>query len=343
MIHALNPHTFPLGLCILNLESPIYVAGHRGLVGSALVKNLRARGYANLLTRTHAELDLTDQHAVEDFFQQEQPDYVFLAAAKVGGILANNTYPAEFIRDNLAIQTNVIHAAYQSHVKRLMFLGSSCIYPKLCPQPMREEYLLTGPLEPTNRPYALAKIAGIEMCWSYNRQYGTQYVAVMPTNLYGPGDNYHPENSHVIPALIRKFHEARKSSAPTVTVWGTGTPRREFLYSEDMADACVYLMNLPDEQFQTLLGSDEAKTGVFMPPLVNIGVGHDLTIKELAETVKQVIGYEGDIVFDTTKPDGTPRKLMDVGRLMALGWKATTDLQSGLRTAYAEFIATQGR
>jgi GDP-L-fucose synthase len=318
------------------------VAGHRGLVGSALVKNLQGKGYTKLLTRTHAELDLTDQQAVDAFFQQEQPDYVFLAAAKVGGILANNEYPAEFIRDNLAIQTNVIHAAYKHNVRRLMFLGSSCIYPKLCPQPMKEEYLLTGPLEPTNRPYALAKIAGIEMCWSYNRQYGTRYLAVMPTNLYGPGDNYHPENSHVIPALIRKFHEAKVNGSPTVTVWGTGTPRREFLYSEDMADACVYLMNLPDAQFQTLLGSDEARTGVFMPPLVNIGVGHDLTIKELAETVQQVIGYEGGIVFDTTKPDGTPRKLMDVSRLHGMGWKAGTDMLDGLRTAYAEFVASQG-
>ena len=322
----------------MDKQAKIYIAGHRGLVGSALVKNLKARGYGNLLTRTHAELDLTDQAQVEAFFQQEQPDYVFLAAAKVGGILVNNEYPAEFIRDNLAIQTHVIHAAWKYNVKRLMFLGSSCIYPKLCHQPMREEYLLTGPLEPTNRPYALAKIAGIEMCWSYNRQYGTRYLAVMPTNLYGPGDNYHPRNSHVIPALIRKFHEAKQSNAPTVTVWGTGTPRREFLYSEDMADACVYLMNLPDDKFQTLLGSDEARTGVFMPPLVNIGVGHDLTIKELAETVKDVIGYEGGIVFDSTKPDGTPRKLMDVSRLHGMGWKAGTGMLDGLRVAYDEFV-----
>ena len=326
----------------MDKQAKIYIAGHRGLVGSALVKNLKARGYGNLLTRTHAELDLTDQAQVEAFFQQEQPDYVFLAAAKVGGILVNNEYPAEFIRDNLAIQTHVIHAAWKYNVKRLMFLGSSCIYPKLCHQPMREEYLLTGPLEPTNRPYALAKIAGIEMCWSYNRQYGTRYLAVMPTNLYGPGDNYHPRNSHVIPALIRKFHEAKQSNAPTVTVWGTGTPRREFLYSEDMADACVYLMNLPDDKFQTLLGSDEARTGVFMPPLVNIGVGHDLTIKELAETVKDVIGYEGGIVFDSTKPDGTPRKLMDVSRLHGMGWKAGTGMLDGLRVAYDEFVASQG-
>ena len=317
----------------------IYVAGHRGLVGSALLRTLQAKGYTNPLTRTHAELDLTDQQAVESFFAEERPDYVFLAAAKVGGILANNEYPAEFIRINLAIQTNVIHAAYRNKVKRLLFLGSSCIYPKLCPQPMKEEYLLTGPLEPTNRPYALAKIAGIEMCWSYNRQYGTQYLAVMPTNLYGPGDNYHPENSHVIPALIRKFHEAKQSDRPTVTVWGTGGARREFLYSDDMADACVFLMNLPDEQFNTLLGSDEAKTGVFMPPVVNIGVGEDLTIRELAEQVRDVVGYQGAIAFDPTKPDGTPRKLMDIQRVFFLGWKAKTDLPTGLFAAYTEFLA----
>ena len=319
-------------------HAKIYIAGHRGLVGSALMRNLKARGYTQLLTRTHAELDLTDQVAVESFFQTEQPDYVFLAAARVGGILANNTYPAEFIRDNLAIQTNVIHAAYKAGVRRLLFLGSSCIYPKHCPQPMREEYLLTGPLEPTNRPYAIAKIAGIEMCWSYNRQYGTRFLAVMPTNLYGPGDNYHPENSHVIPALIRKFHEAKVKGQPTVSVWGTGTPRREFLYSDDMADACVFLMRLPDAQFDALLGSDEAKTGVFMPPLVNIGVGHDLTIRELAEMIKAVVGYSGEIVFDTTKPDGTPRKLLDVSRLAGMGWQARTTLQEGLAAAYADYL-----
>lgn len=320
---------------MMHIDSKIHVAGHRGLVGSALVRNLQAKGYANLLTRTHAELDLTDQAATEAFFASEKPDYVFLAAAKVGGIVANNTYPAEFIHDNLAIQTNVIHAAWKNKVKRLLFLGSSCIYPKLAPQPMKEEYLLTGPLEPTNRPYALAKIAGIEMCWSYNRQYGTQYLAVMPTNLYGAGDNYHPENSHVIPALIRKFHEAKQRNAPTVTVWGTGTPRREFLYSDDMADACVFLMTLPDNKYQTLLGSDESKTGIFMPPVVNIGVGTDITIKELAETVKQVVGYTGEIVFDATKPDGTPRKLMDVSRLSTIGWTAKTSLMAGLAMALA--------
>jgi len=247
----------------MDLDARIHVAGHRGLVGSAIVRALQAAGYRHILKRTHAETDLTDAAAVEAFFAKEKPEYVFLAAAKVGGIVANNTYPAEFIRDNLAIQTNVIHACRQHGVKRLLFLGSSCIYPRLAPQPMPESCLLTGPLEATNRPYALAKIAGIEMCWSYNRQYGTKYLAVMPTNLYGPGDNYHPENSHVIPAMIRRFHKAKLAKAPTVTVWGTGTLRREFLYSEDMADACVFLMNLPDEKYDGLLGSDEAKTGRF--------------------------------------------------------------------------------
>ena len=320
-------------------NATIYIAGHRGLVGSALMRNLREKGYENLLTRTHAELDLTSQAAVETFFATEKPDYVFLAAAKVGGIYANNTYPAEFIRDNLAVQTNVIHAAYKNQVRRLLFLGSSCIYPKLAPQPMKEEHLLTGPLEPTNRPYALAKIAGIEMCWSYNRQYSTQYLAAMPTNLYGPGDNYHPENSHVIPALIRRFHEAKLANAPNVTVWGTGTPKREFLYSEDMADACVYLMNLPDAQFVPLLGQDRNDG---LPPLMNIGVGHDLTIRELAETVAAAVGYQGALEFDVSKPDGTPRKLMDAGRLNAMGWKATTDMQSGLAMAYRDFLAMTG-
>jgi GDP-L-fucose synthase len=341
----------------MNKDATIYIAGHRGLVGSALVRSLnpgpspRGRGagvegaayagpWKNILTRTHAELDLTNQAEVEAFFAQERPDYVFLAAAKVGGIHANNEYPAEFIRDNLAIQTNIIHVAYRNKVKRLLFLGSSCIYPKLAPQPMKEEHLLTGPLESTNRPYALAKIAGIEMCWSYNRQYGTQYLAVMPTNLYGPGDNYHPENSHVIPALIRKFHEAKASSSPTVTIWGTGTPFREFMYSQDMADACVFLMNLPDEQFIPLLGQDRNDG---LPPLVNIGVGKDLTIRELAETVRKVTGYGGELVFDTSKPDGTPRKLLDVSRLGALGWSAHTPLETGLATAYKDFVASLGK
>jgi GDP-L-fucose synthase len=320
----------------MDRNAKVYVAGHRGLVGSAIMRNLQARGHANLLTKTHDELDLTSQHAVEVFFATEKPDYVFLAAAKVGGILANNEYPADFIRDNLAIQTNVIHAAWKSGVKRLLFLGSSCIYPKFAPQPMKEEHLLTGPLEPTNRPYALAKIAGIEQCWSYNRQYKTRFLAVMPTNLYGPGDNYHPQNAHVIPALLRKFHEARLAGSPSVTVWGTGTPRREFMYSEDMADACVYLMGLPDAQFVPLLGQ-ECNDG--LPPLVNIGVGEDLTIAELAGLVKAVTGYAGEIVFDTDKPDGTPRKLLDVSRLRALGWQPSTQLAEGLRMAYQWFVA----
>jgi len=312
----------------------IYVAGHRGLVGSALVRNLQSRSYVNLLTRTHAELDLTDQKAVERFFDQEKPEYVFLAAAKVGGIHANNTYPAEFIRDNLAIQTNIIHAAYKNAVKRLLFLGSSCIYPKLAPQPMKEEHLLTSELEPTNRPYALAKIAGIEMCWSYNRQYGTQYLAPMPTNLYGPGDNYDLNNSHVLPALIRKFHEARQENSPTVTVWGTGNPRREFLYSEDMADGCVFLMNLPEEKFQPLLAADRNDG---LPPVINLGVGKDVTIRELGEIIKRTVGYQGNITFDNTKPDGTPRKLMDVSLLHSLGWTETISLETGIELAYMEY------
>ncbi|MCE2916467.1 MAG: GDP-L-fucose synthase [Rubrivivax sp.] len=323
-------------------DSRIYVAGHRGLVGSAIVRRLEAAGHTAILKRTHAEVDLTDERATRAFFEAEQPEYVFLAAAKVGGIVANNSYPAEFIRDNLAIQTNVIHAAHLAGVKRLLFLGSSCIYPKLAPQPMRERDLLTGPLEPTNRPYALAKIAGIEMCWSYNRQYGTRYLAAMPTNLYGPGDNYHPTNSHVIPALLRKFHEARLAGDAPVSVWGSGTPRREFLYSDDMADACVHLMNLPDDRYGALLGSDESVSGRFEPPLVNIGVGDDVTIAELARLVQRVVGHQGEIGFDASKPDGTPRKLMDVGLLASAGWKATTPLEQGLAQAYADFRAQNG-
>ncbi|VVC83053.1 GDP-L-fucose synthase [Sideroxydans sp. CL21] len=318
----------------MDLDAKIYVAGHHGLVGSALMRNLWDKGYNNLITCTHDELDLADQAAVREFFAQEKPEYVFLAAAKVGGIHANNTYPAEFIQQNLAIQTNVIHESWRNNVQRLLFLGSSCIYPRDCPQPMKEEYLLTGPLEPTNRPYALAKIAGIEMCWSYNRQYGTRFLAVMPTNLYGPGDNYHPENSHVIPALIRKFHEAKLNNASSVTVWGTGTPRREFMYSEDMADACIYLMNLPDAQFTPLLGQDRNDG---LPPLMNIGVGQDLTIRELAETIKNVVGFTGEIIFDSTKPDGPKRKLMKVDRLHAMGWQAATELADGLELAYQDF------
>jgi GDP-L-fucose synthase len=325
----------------LDSKSKIYVAGHRGLVGSAIVRNLHEKGYKNILARTHAELDLTDQAATEAFFARERPEYVFLAAAKVGGILANNRYPAVFIHENLVIQSNVIHAAYRNQAKRLMFLGSSCIYPKLAPQPMKEEYLLTGPLEPTNRPYALAKIAGIEMCWSYNRQYGTKFLAAMPTNLYGPGDNYDLNNSHVIPALIRKFHEAKQAGKKEVVVWGTGNPRREFLYSDDMADACVFLMTLPDEDYVSLLGSDETETGKFEPPLVNIGAGNDITIKALAEMVGDTIGFKGEIIFDTSKPDGTPRKLMDVTRLKHIGWSSSTPLNQGVGRAYADFLRAQ--
>ncbi len=307
----------------MDLNAPIFVAGHRGLVGSALMRALQARGYQNLLTRTHADLDLTDAVATEAFFAAEQPEYVFMAAARVGGILANNTYPAEFIRDNLVLQANVIHSAWRHDVTRLLFLGSSCIYPKFAPQPMREEHLLTGPLELTNRPYALAKIAGIEMCWSYNRQYGTRFIAAMPTNLYGPGDNYDLANSHVLPALIRKMYEARQQGAESVTVWGTGTPRREFLHSDDMADACLHIMTLSDEDLAPLMRTDE-------PPLVNIGCGEDLSIGELALLVKEAIGFQGRLEFDASKPDGTPRKLLDVSRLASLGWSPTISLRDGV-------------
>lgn len=321
----------------MNHDSRIYIAGHRGLVGSALLRQLNKKGYTNLIYRTHTELDLSDQAAVESFFSEIKPEYVFLAAAKVGGIHANNVYPAEFIRDNLAIQTNVIHAAWKHKVARLLFLGSSCIYPKNAPQPLKEEYLLTGPLEPTNRPYALAKIAGIEMCWSYNRQYGTKFLAAMPTNLYGPGDNYHPENSHVIPALIRKFHEAKLSDAASVSVWGSGTPCREFLYSDDMAEACVYLMGLKDEIYNELLAVEPIDLDLYSPPLVNIGKGNDLTISDLAEKIKAVVGFCGAINFDSTKPDGTLRKVMDVTKLQNYGWIAKTELEYGLVEAYQDF------
>ena len=311
----------------MKLDSRIYIAGHRGLVGSAIVRELERLGYTNLMTRTRSELDLLDAGAVSGFFAKERPEYVFLAAAKVGGILANNTYPADFIRDNLAIQSNMIEASRQSEVDRLLFLGSSCIYPKLCPQPIKEEYLLTGPLEPTNRAYALAKIAGIEMCWSYNRQYGTRYLSAMPTNLYGPGDNFDLNNSHVLPALIRKTAEAVRTGASEVTVWGTGTPKRELLYSDDLAEGCVFLMNLDEEQYGSLLVEDA-------PPLINIGSGEDVSIRELAETVAKNLGFKGKLVFDTTKPDGTPRKLMDVTRLHNLGWHHTTTLNEGIRKTW---------
>ena len=323
----------------MNKDSKIYIAGHRGLVGSALMRQLNMQGYSNIVTRTHAELDLTNQQLVAEFFKSEKPEYVILAAAKVGGIHANNTYPAEFIQENLAIQTNVIHQSYLAGVKRLLFLGSSCIYPRDCPQPIKEEYLLTGPLECTNRPYALAKIAGIEMCWSYNRQYGTKYLAVMPTNLYGPDDNYHSENSHVIPALIRKFHEAKVNHQPSVMVWGTGTARREFLYSDDMAEACVFVMNLTDELFQPLLASDRNDG---LPPLINLGSGSDLSIAELAILLKEVVGFKGNIIFDTTKPDGSLRKLMDSSRLNQLGWNVNTSLRDGFQYAYQNFKNDEG-
>lgn len=329
----------------MDKHDKIYIAGHCGLVGSAILHNLRQKGYRNLLIRTRSELDLTDQEGVEAFFADEKPDYVFLAAAKVGGIYANNTYPAEFIRDNLLIQTNIVHEAYRNDVKRLLYLGSSCIYPKFAPQPIKEEYLLEGALEPTNRPYALAKIAGVEMCWSYNRQYNTRYLAVMPANLYGPGDNYDRNNSHVIPSLIRKFHEAKMKGASTVTVWGTGTPRREFLYSDDMADACVFLMNLPDDKYTGLLwpaGTPPASCASGSAPLINIGAGTDITISELAEMTKQVVGYTGQIIFDTSKPDGTPRKLMDSSRLYSMGWKKRTILREGLSSVYSNFLEPGG-
>ncbi len=311
----------------MNKDASIYIAGHRGLVGSAIQRELKRLGYTNIVTRTSAELDLRDSAAVKQFFAEAKPQFVVLAAAKVGGIYANNTYPADFIRDNLAIQNNVIDAAYWNKAERLLFLGSSCIYPKFAPQPMPESCLLTGPLEPTNRPYALAKIAGIEMCWSYNRQYGTRYLAAMPTNLYGPGDNFDANNSHVLPALMRKTAEAMASGAPEVTVWGTGTPRRELLYSDDLAAACVALLNLPEDQYGSLLVEDE-------PPLINIGTGEDVTIRELTETIFRVLDYKGGLNFDASKPDGTPRKLMDVGKLHDLGWHHVTPLEDGIRKTW---------
>jgi GDP-L-fucose synthase len=311
-------------------ESRIFVAGHRGLVGSAIVRALTAAGYRNLLLRTRQELDLLDQRAVPAFFAQERPEYVFDAAARVGGILANNTYPADFIRDNLVIQTNVIEASYGAKVKRLLFLGSSCIYPKLAAQPMAESSLLTGPLEPTNRPYALAKIAGIEMCWAYNRQHGTQFLAAMPTNLYGPGDNFDLNTSHVLPALMHKTMDAIEIGAKSLVVWGTGTPRRELLYSDDAAEACVFLMNLDEARFESLLREDT-------PPLINIGTGEDVTIRELAETVARVLGFKGELEFDSSKPDGTPRKLLDVTGLHQLGWYHTTSLEQGIARTFEQF------
>ena len=354
---------------MMEKNDKIYVAGHRGLVGSAIVRQLKSKGYSNLILRRHPELDLRDQGAVARFFEKENPSYVFLAAAKVGGILANNKYPAEFIYQNLAIQNNIIHSAWINGVRRLLFLGSSCIYPRDCPQPMKEEYLLTGPLESTNRPYAVAKIAGIEMCWSYNRQYATQYLSVMPTNLYGPGDNYDLENSHVLPAIIRKFHLAKlaqnkdlegilkdekkmgvipvdvkkalglapdssgldTSISPRPVFWGTGSVRREFLYSDDMANACVHLMSLPEAGFGELLRIQQ-------PPLVNIGCGADQTIADCVDLVKKVVGYDGDVIWDRDKPDGTPQKLLDTGFLTRTGWEPRVEMVQGIEKAYADYL-----
>ena len=303
-------------------NSKIFVAGHRGMVGSAIYRKLQKEGYQNIITRTSKELDLRNQQAVTDFFAVEKPDYVFLAAAKVGGIVANNTYRADFLYENLAIQNNVIHQSYLNGVTKLMFLGSSCIYPKLAPQPLKEDYLLTGTLEPTNEPYAIAKIAGIKMCDAYRDQYGCNFISVMPTNLYGLNDNYHPENSHVLPALIRKFDEAKNNGSKEVVIWGTGSPMREFLYADDLADACYYLMENYNE-----------------PNLINIGTGEDLTIKDLALAVKKTVGFEGELVFDTSKPDGTPRKLMDVSKLHNLGWKHQIELEEGLKLAYQDYLS----
>jgi GDP-L-fucose synthase len=305
----------------LEQQGKIYIAGHRGMVGSAIHRKLIKEGFTNFVTRTSKELDLRDQQAVTDFFAEEKPDYVFLCAAKVGGIIANNTYRAEFLYDNLQIQNNIIHNSYLNGVKKLLFMGSSCIYPKLAPQPLKEEYLLTGLLEDTNEPYAIAKIAGIKMCDAYRAQYGCNYISVMPTNLYGYNDNYHPQNSHVLPALIRRFHEAKINNTPSVTIWGTGSPKREFLFADDLAEACYYLMQNYSE-----------------PNLINIGTGHDLSIKDLAILIKNTIGYEGEIDFDTTKPDGTPRKLMDVSKLHSWGWNHKIELEEGLALAYQDFL-----
>jgi GDP-L-fucose synthase len=307
-------------------NAKIYIAGHRGMVGSAIHRKLQKEGFTNIVTRVSAELDLRNQNDVAQFFEQEKPDYVFLAAAKVGGIIANNTYRADFLYENLQIQNNVIHSSYLNGVKKLMFLGSSCIYPKLAPQPLKEEYLLTGLLEPTNEPYAIAKIAGIKMCDAYRAQYGCNYISVMPTNLYGYNDNYHPQNSHVLPALIRRFHEAKIENKPDVTIWGTGSPKREFLFADDLAEACYYLMQNYDEE-----------------GLVNIGTGEDISIKDLAILIKDIIGYQGEIKFDSSKPDGTPRKLMDVSKLHSKGWKHTIELEDGIKLAYQDFLSHQAK
>lgn len=316
----------------MDKHSKIYIAGHRGLAGSAIMRELQRQGYANLVGRTHAELDLEDAIATRQFFEQERPQVVFLAAAKVGGIHANNTYPVEFLVGNLLVEANVCRAAHATDVKRMIFLGSSCIYPRDCPQPIKEEYLLTGPLEATNRPYALAKIAGIEMCWSYNRQYGTKWLAAMPTNLYGPGDNYDLNNSHVLPALVRKMHEAKVSGATEVVLWGSGTPKREFLYVDDLASALVFLASLDDRRYDQLV--DRA-----VCPLINVGTGEDLTIRELAEKIAEVVGYKGKFIQDTSRPDGTMRKVIDVSRIRRLGWQAGISLDEGVKLTYDDFVA----
>lgn len=319
----------------MDKHTRIYIAGHRGLAGSAIVRELQRQGYSNLVMRTHAELDLEDAAATRQFFEQERPEVVFLAAAKVGGIHANNTYPVGFLMSNLLIETNICLAAHASGVNRLIFLGSSCIYPRDCPQPIKEEYLLTGPLEATNRPYALAKIAGIEMCWSYNREYGTKWLAAMPTNLYGPGDSYDLNNSHVLPALIRKMHEAKAADAKEVVLWGSGTPKREFLYVDDLAAALVFLAALDDTRYDALVHPSGC-------PLINIGSGEDLTIRELAETIAEVVGYQGQFVQDSSKPDGTMRKIMDVSKIRNLGWAPEIDLRKGIALAYADYLKRNG-
>lgn len=305
----------------MNFNDKIYIAGHRGMVGGAIKRKLEQKGFKNIIYRDSSSLDLRSQQAVNHFFEEEKPDYVFLAAAKVGGIVANNTFRADFIYENLMIESNIIYAAYKNNVSKLMFLGSSCIYPKMAPQPLKEEYLLTGPLEYTNEPYAIAKIAGIKLCEAFRDQYGCNFISVMPTNLYGIGDNYHPQNSHVLPALIRRIHEAKENKIAQVTIWGTGTPRREFLFSDDLAEACVFLMQTYNDK-----------------ELINVGVGEDVSIRELAELVKEVVGYKGAFVFDTSKPDGTPRKLMDVNKLHSLGWKHTIALADGIKLAYQDFL-----
>ncbi|HEX5774169.1 MAG TPA: GDP-L-fucose synthase [Geomobilimonas sp.] len=321
----------------MDKSARIYVAGHRGLVGSAIERKLRGEGFTNLILRTSGELDLRDQPAVARFFEEERPEYVFLAAARVGGIVANNSYPAEFIYDNLMIQTNVIHHAWRNSVRKLLFLGSTCIYPKLAPQPIKEEYLLTGPLEPTNDAYAVAKIAGITMCRSYNRQYGTSFISAMPTNLYGPHDNFDLETSHVLPALLRKVHDAKVAGADRVVVWGTGAPLREFVHVDDVADACVFLMTLPDEITASLLAPHSS------PGFVNIGSGEEISIEELALLIKEIVGFGGELVFDSSKPDGTPRKLSDVSRLHGLGWRHRLELREGIRATYEWYLSEAGR